>query len=59
MTAEPRPSGVKCVGAFLRPCTNLTDAILCGDCYAFIDKVMAPHRATPVRFKHQRRHGQA
>jgi hypothetical protein len=32
----------RCVGAFLRQCDNQTDAILCADCYAFIDKVLYP-----------------
>lgn len=31
----------KCVGAFKRPCTNLTDSILCDACWDFVASV--PH----------------
>lgn len=34
----------KCVGAFLRPCLNATDTILCADCYALVDRALNPTR---------------
>jgi hypothetical protein len=34
----------RCVGAFLRPCLNATDTILCAECYALVDKLLSPTR---------------
>ena len=53
----------KCVGAFLRPCDNQTDTVLCADCYAFVDRVLEAVRnptrrsAAETRVVYRPRHG--
>lgn len=59
---DPLPVPVRCVGAFLRPCLNLTDTILCAGCYTFIDRTLqATHRraAAATRTVYQRHNGKS
>ena len=59
LSGTPAPA-IRCVGAFLRPCTNLTERILCDACYGFIDRTLNPTRrraAAETRTVYRAHHG--
>jgi len=49
----------KCCGAFLRPCSNTTERILCADCYRLVERVMDDFMSgpTPKRMSPRKRNG--